>query len=345
MKKKLLNILSITMFVLFSVCIFAGCDKAPTDPSSPDTPTTAAPAYTREGDYIYFGEYPQTIKADNVTVSEFADQNGYYLGSDGEKYVKQVGYDFEIFIEENYGPDISASDIGWAKFSNNTDMVAGQEYYFKVEKLKWRILKEENGKTLILCDSIIQNKIYQPNYKNGWVVDNLGNFVLDENNERIRNYSYEYSEIRKFLNNDFYAKAFGAEQKTLIELTTLENETCGETQDYVFVLNSDDYTNQDYGFSAEYQDIKRKFCPTDYARTTGGLLFTKEFFMLDGSIKENSEEYNTFAPYFGCGPLWARSKEAYGGMGGVFIGQTVDISLSINDPLGAGVVPALYINL
>lgn len=44
-----------------------------------------------EGGYILFGQYPQTIKAADVTITgDTPDENGYYLGSDGAKYVKAV---------------------------------------------------------------------------------------------------------------------------------------------------------------------------------------------------------------------------------------------------------------
>ena len=40
---------------------------------------------------VEFGEYPQTLKAENVTItSQTPDADGYYLGSDGARYAKQV---------------------------------------------------------------------------------------------------------------------------------------------------------------------------------------------------------------------------------------------------------------
>ena len=42
--------------------------------------------YTRDGDYIYLGEFPQTLKADDVTITDTIDARGYYLGSDGNYY-------------------------------------------------------------------------------------------------------------------------------------------------------------------------------------------------------------------------------------------------------------------
>ena len=42
--------------------------------------------YVRDGDYIYFGEYPQTIKASDVVITSTQDERGYYLGSDGAAF-------------------------------------------------------------------------------------------------------------------------------------------------------------------------------------------------------------------------------------------------------------------
>ena len=43
--------------------------------------------YEREGNIIYLGEYPQTLKASSVTVSDTPNSKGYFLGSDNEYYV------------------------------------------------------------------------------------------------------------------------------------------------------------------------------------------------------------------------------------------------------------------
>ena len=42
----------------------------------------AEPAFKIVDGYVYFGEYPQTLKASDVTISETKNTKGYYLGSD-----------------------------------------------------------------------------------------------------------------------------------------------------------------------------------------------------------------------------------------------------------------------
>ena len=83
---------------------------------------------------VEFGDYPQTIKADNVTVDELkgAKKSGnlpYYKGSDGAWYAK---------IEEN------AFSTGYTYSDGSVVGQGGTDYkWFKVEPIKWRVLTEK----------------------------------------------------------------------------------------------------------------------------------------------------------------------------------------------------------
>lgn len=189
----------------------------------------------REGDYIYFGEYPQTIKEDSVIVNTTTDSRGYYLGSDNNYYAKVVANPYD----NNY------------KFSNNMYVVDGQVYYFKVEPIKWRILSEDNGTALILCDSAIETKRFDDNSNN-----------------------YKESEIRAWLNNEFLITAFNTLQQQIILTTTVDNSVestgysenkyaCEDTLDKVFLLSYKEATNISYGL---YEYKNRQMQTSDYAR-------------------------------------------------------------------------------
>ena len=41
-------------------------------------------SYVIDGNYVYMGRYPQTVKDKSVEITETVDENGYYLGSDNE---------------------------------------------------------------------------------------------------------------------------------------------------------------------------------------------------------------------------------------------------------------------
>ena len=211
--------------------------------------TSTVQVYTREGDYIYFGEYPQTIKADDVTVGDVADEDGYYLGSDGERYAKVV----------------ADQHVSGYTFSDGSKVTSGNTYYFKVEHIRWRILSESDGSAFILADGIIANKAYDAG---------------DNNN-------YKNSDIRAWLNGEFLNGAFGEVAQSLIETTEVDNSAystgnssnkyaCENTFDKVFLLSYREVANSDYGFASipSIYDTARRMTVSDYARSTGAYMST-----------------------------------------------------------------------
>ena len=208
--------------------------------------------YTRDGDYIYFGEYPQTIKADSVTITSTQDSRGYYLGSDGCYYAKVV-------TDPRYS--------GYT-FSTGASVTDGTTYYFKVEPIRWRILSEDGDTALILCDSIIANRRYDDSSKN-----------------------YKESEIRQWLNATFYETAFTELQKELILTTTVDNSVystgynsnpcaCENTNDKIFLLSYREVTNSAYGFSS---DSDRTMQTSDYSRASGVYMSKSSSYYGNGS--------------------------------------------------------------
>ena len=191
------------------------------------------------GEYLLFGEYPQTLKKDNVAISDVADSRGYYRGSDECFYAK-----------------VTATPYGSGyQFSNGSAVTSGTTYYFKVEPIRWRILNEENGKAFLICDNIIANQRYDDNSNN-----------------------YADSEIRTWLNRAFYTIAFSSLQQALIQITKVDNSAastgyignsfaCADTDDKVFLLSYKEVTNSDY-------DTARGVQTSDYARGSGAYIST-----------------------------------------------------------------------
>lgn len=316
-----------------------------------------------DGKYIYFGEYPQSLKEDSVTVSATPNANGYYLGSDGERYVKQT----VTWSEETSGlSNEEVTALAFNKASNGTVMEIGSDYYFKVEKIKWRILHTESGESLIVCDSILQGMAYQPNYtqvgSNYYATDSDGNVLKDSGVDVYAN-NYKHSALRSFLTITFYNKAFTTDQKSLITLTQVDNSAsttnnssniyaCENTNDYVFALSYADMINESYGFSADagVQDINRKWDTTDYAKATGAVTITREFVWAECGIESeediaSNDDYALYAPYIGSGAMWLRSPCSFSSI----IASVVNIGYSdyyaIVNYTCHGVVPALQISL
>ncbi len=218
--------------------------------------TTTEQVYTRSGNYIYFGEYPQTIKASDVTVGDVADEDGYYLGSDGERYAKVVA-------------DPNSSGYKY-KFSDNSSVISGNTYYFKVEPIRWRILSESDGNAFILCDSIIANHNYH---------HTTSSTTID--GQKVYANNYKYSDIRAWLNDEFYNTAFGALQQALIQTTEVDNSgystgypfnryACENTSDKVFLLSYREVITIKY--------TARQMLTSDFSRATGAYMSTDSYY-------------------------------------------------------------------
>ena len=256
-----------------------------------------------DGGYILFGQYPQTIKAADVSIiSDTPDTDGYYLGSDGERYAKVVA---------------SPNSSRYA-FSNNSSVTRGNTYYFKVEPIRWRILSESDGKAFILCDSIIANKAYD--------ADNDNN--------------YANSDIRAWLNYEFYKTAFGELQQAIIQTTVVDNSVystgyssnpyaCENTSDKVFLLSYREVTNSAYGFASSYStyDMARRMLTSDFSRATGAYM-------------------STDSSYYGNGWWWLRSPSDNGSYSARYVNRYGGVDdRNYVSYVNYGVVPALNLML
>ncbi|MEE3410962.1 MAG: hypothetical protein VZQ47_03360 [Treponema sp.] len=153
---------------------------------------------------VLFGDWPQTIKASSVNVSEIkvnqqvvGGEGGwfdYYLGSDGFWYVSQAenGY-YEENVSSNYNKNYSdGTQVGTGNSSSK---------WFKVEPIKWKVLVTDafqGGKKLLHAQSILEGR----------------RFAASGN-------AYSGSEIQTYLQGLFYRSAFAPALRNNIQPTTI----------------------------------------------------------------------------------------------------------------------------
>ena len=236
--------------------------------------------------YVLFGDWPQTIKVDNVTVDEnITEEHGmlsYYLGSDDCWYVK--------CIENAHGSDKTYSNgITVEKSSSNSIK------YFKVEPIKWRILTfNYNGTENAL---LLSEKILTANIE---FYCNESGYYRRINDKKVYKNNYKESKIRAYLNGQafyrdplfswsdkiyddtFYVKgflqsAFTIDAQDLIVITNVNNNAlstfgssekgtynsyaCANTNDKIFLLSENEVTTSLY----EFNNSVRKKTSTEYA--------------------------------------------------------------------------------
>lgn len=215
------------------------------------------PTLSDDGKTVTYGLYPQKNVNDSSLIAELdklttPESNGWYL-----------------YSNNYYAKVIAEPKSKYYKFDNGKTILIGTSYWFKCEPITWNVLSNTNGELYILSSVLLDKCGYYHSKENR----TIEGYTIYPNN-------YQYSDIRTWLNNDFYNSAF-ALGNSYIQTTTVDNsaattvssdntEVCNNTQDKVFLPSYKDYINNAYGFSASNTSTETRYCKTtDWARAQG----------------------------------------------------------------------------
>ena len=262
-------------------------------------------AYTRvetvTGDYYLFGSYPQTEVTDSGLKTELGILAGVYpTGGNSAKWTsykyykegsvqdfmwyKDINYDGEtyrgVFLND-YRP-YDTDNYSRNNRQEGNGYYLGGTYWFKWEPIKWNIMDESNGTATLLCDMIIDSMEFHSSHEIAEFYHNGGTGYAS---------NYALSNIRIWLNDNFYNTAFNDLQKEIIytveadnsersampdvdseSWTDANNKTCENTFDKVWLLSVREMTRADYGFATDPYEFlagTRMKKSTDYARSHG----------------------------------------------------------------------------
>ena len=215
------------------------------------------PRISEDGKTITYGLYPQTWVWDSDLLSELnsitePESNGWYLNH-GIYYAKTLCKGQNVFVEYEHGE---------AYLEN------GQTCWFKCEPIIWNVLSNNGNDYFILSSVLLDTYTYASSSNN-----------------------YALSDVRGWLNNEFYNLAF-ANGNSSIQKTNVDNSAsttdnpynsyaCSNTLDYVFLPSYQDYNASSYGFSSD-DSSSRKCKTTDWARANGADYFNTSSCNLTG---------------------------------------------------------------
>lgn len=209
-----------------------------------------------EGNHVQYGIYPQSVVDSSTLISNLYAyatllDNGWFKYN-GEYYVKHTAVLKDSSDNLNY-------------FHNGQRIISGNEYWFKCEPINWRIVSVSETSYYLMADNVLDGHSYHHTNDGGYI----GNEYVYANN-------YKYSDMRAWLNGEFFDNAFMLGGSKVLE-TLLDNSdtstgysgnpfVCEDTLDKVFLPSKSDYSNSSYGFT---NDNSRIFKATDYAITKG----------------------------------------------------------------------------
>ena len=242
-----------------------------------------------------FGTYPQTLVSDTSIIdnlnslagevptrSDYKDWTGYGYGDEGEyMWYRDIDLDNDgindyrgIYFIEYISANIRYSS-DYAYYYSNNQLNCGYDryitYWFKYEPIEWLVVKEENGKKMLISNQVVNSFSY--------VFDMEWQKKFEHNGGVGFGTDYSLSNIRLWLNNDFYNLAFNSQDKSKISLTLVDNSKnqgkcdeydCPSSNDNVFLLSYAEV------LSIFKTDEERATSPTDFALIHNLLYSSKE---------------------------------------------------------------------
>ena len=209
--------------------------------------------------YVAFGDWPQTIKAADVTVDRTKSRQmgmfTYYLGSDSNYYVE--------------AKERASGSGSQYKYSDGTQVGqnGASKKWFKVEPIVWRILNKdyaETGTVLLLAENILTGGIKWDDSNNNYKGSNIRKWL--NGNSGSKEVS-DYNGDAGFLQTAFTETAGNFIAPTIVDnsaqstldaagnLSQASKYTCANTKDKIFLLSEQEVTKEEYVFAERTEPV------------------------------------------------------------------------------------------
>ena len=210
--------------------------------------------YTRDGNFIYFGYWPQTCEKDENVIAKLNEMAGKpplprdkenphnWESHEGTTYMWQkiVIYNGTKYLGVQMNDYRASGVYSLRSYIMKNGYFTGEVYWFKYEPIKWRILTTSGNSAFIMSDIALDSFSIQPDRK-GENRDGL--YASYNNSTGVPDGTYannwEYCFLRRWLNETFYNEVFNGLQKEIIKTMKLDNSARS--------CNPNDYPNY-YGY-------------------------------------------------------------------------------------------------
>ena len=195
--------------------------------------------YTREGKYIYFGYWPQTLERDENVIAKLNEiagtpplprdkENPYNWEShEGTTYMWQkiIIHNGTKYLGVQMNDYRASGVYALSSYIMKNGYFTFEVYWFKYEPIKWRILTTSGNSAYIMSDIALDSFSIQPDRYQGFYNEKYGVFRTDQNGNMDGTYAnnWEYCFLRRWLNETFYNEVFNKLQKEIIQTTHLDN--------------------------------------------------------------------------------------------------------------------------
>ena len=194
--------------------------------------------YTRDGNYIYFGYWPQTLERDENVIAKLNEIAGKpplprdkenpfnWESHEGTTYMWQkiVIYNGTKYLGVQMNDYRASGVYSLRSYIMKNGYSTGEVYWFKYEPIKWRILTTSGNSAFIMSDIALDSFSIQPDRKEE---NRDGLYASYNNSTGVPDGTYannwEYCFLRRWLNETFYNEVFNGLQKEIIKTMKLDN--------------------------------------------------------------------------------------------------------------------------
>ena len=260
------------------------------------------------GDIVELGSYPQAREKRASVVNKLNEieknwtSYGYYGADPADERYSQIPNDNILYSDIEYdGTKYRAVKIVDYRKGRTDTTASGNQYYngykksnvyyFKYQPLKWMIVDADTG--LAVSENVLDAMPYQ----NTYVCDDQNKY-WDDDDMTIGSDNYLVTDLRSWLNNDFYNLSFTSDDKAKINKTTYDKKSFGyipsgdSLSDNVSVPTYDIFTDEKYNLNSF---TKRRALASDYSSCLGA------------DTNMGTDGYNDATDYKGCAEYWTRT--------------------------------------
>ena len=256
-------------------CVWFGSYPQAEVVPSADNYTSVDKSLIRSGDII--GDSSLYNKLKNAPESQWNAINDITI--DGEKYRR---------LERSEAHGGVNSGYGYYNWSENEPY-----HYFKYEPIKWRVLRVDGNRALLLAEQGLDNQYYNyPCDSVTWETSMMRSWLNGygkTSNQAGRYYGGTSIDSRNFINTAFTkAERSAIEDTTVVNADNIQNKTEGgnDTTDKIFLLSESEV----YGDSAKAYGFTSSARIKDEGRTSQGSIYAKAL----GICMEKSEGISTW---------------------------------------------------
>ena len=185
--------------------------------------------------YFTYGVYPQSVVNDDELIKKLNEIETFTTNN-----IEWCLYENKYYVHS------LAKINGEREFNNGQKINNGQDYWFVCEPIEWTIISKEKNIYSLWSTKVLDVQIF--------------------NSEGTGSISYEYSDIRTFLNNRFYLAFI---DNSFVNTTSIDCKTTNRTDLVSGSIINDKVFLPSYKDAINYSTNLRKALPTDYALAKG----------------------------------------------------------------------------